>query len=541
MPRIVFKALLAGMLCCFFVLSAQNVSAQSSEIKPDEPAVEKLPTAPTEQSESDQAVPQSVDLEGIDLLDPAIRDALEAREAADKAIIDAVLQQRSRQTDATTDEPVLALPEAPDMDNLQAKGQAFLQQIFDWLKSPKFLAQIGAIILAFFLAPIIASQLRKRLFLFRDAPSEETRFRVPRSYIYRTRDFLRAAAFIGLLALFAVILKAIPTLGEDWLVKLCAGIATVFLLFKAIKEFVSNDLFRKLAIWILIPLALLAVFGYFDEFLSFLDNTPVIPMDPPVTAMTIVRLAFFGALFFWLGNFSNDKGQTAIRSQEGLDLATREVVAKLFQMILFVIVVVLIMSFAGIPLSGLVMVVSAIGLGIGLGLQPVAANFVSGIIILFDRSVRKGDFVVLPDGQEGYVEAINMRSTTVETTDGKDIMVPNTTFIENTYENWTHTDPAQRYEVYFGVSYDTDIDKLEEILIPAIAAYPKVLMKPEEPDLELREFGEFSIKFAIEFWVSGIDDGENKFTSDLNYIVWRTLKENGITMPLPQREIRTVK
>lgn len=134
-----------------------------------------------------------------------------------------------------------------------------------------------------------------------------------------------------------------------------------------------------------------------------------------------------------------------------------------------------------------------------------------------------------------------MRSTTIETTDGKDIMVPNTTFIENTYENWTHTDPAQRYEVYFGVAYDTDIDKLEEILIPAIAAYPKVLMKPEEPDLELREFGEFSIKFAIEFWVSGIDDGENKFTSDLNYIVWRTLKDNGITMPLPQREVRNLK
>ena len=192
-------------------------------------------------------------------------------------------------------------------------------------------------------------------------------------------------------------------------------------------------------------------------------------------------------------------------------------------------------------MGGLVVIFSAMSLGIGLGLQPVAANFVSGMILLFDRTVRVGDFVVLPDGQEGHVDAINMRSTIVETTDGKDIMVPNTTFIENAYENWTHKDPRQRYEVYFTVSFDTDIDTLEDILIPAILEHPSVLQEPEEPDLELREFGDYGIKFAIEFWCSGIDDGPNKFTSDLNFIVWRTLKKHNIEVPFPQHVIRTVK
>jgi len=97
-------------------------------------------------------------------------------------------------------------------------------------------------------------------------------------------------------------------------------------------------------------------------------------------------------------------------------------------------------------------------------------------------------------------------------------MVPNTTFIENSYENWTHKDPRQRYEVYFMVDFDTDIDALEDIIIPAVSAHPSVLQEPEEPDLELREFGENGIKFAVEFWCSGIDDGPNKFTSDLNFI-----------------------
>ena len=187
------------------------------------------------------------------------------------------------------------------------------------------------------------------------------------------------------------------------------------------------------------------------------------------------------------------------------------------------------------------MVFSAIGLGIGLGLQPIAANFVSGLIILFDRSVRVGDFVVLPDGQEGFDEAINMRNTVVETTDGKDIMVPNTQFTEDAYENWTHKDPRQRYEVHFTVAYDTDLDALEDILIPAVLEHHQVLREPEMPDLEFREFGDNGANMAIEFWADGIDDGPNKFTSDVNFIVWRTLRDNNIEIPFPHRVIQNKK
>lgn len=120
-------------------------------------------------------------------------------------------------------------------------------------------------------------------------------------------------------------------------------------------------------------------------------------------------------------------------------------------------------------------------------------------------------------------------------------MVPNVTFIEDTYENWTHSDPRQRYEVYFSVSYDTDLDTLERIVIPSVSKHPLVLQEPEKPDLELRDFGDFGINFAVEFWCDDIDDGKNKFTPDLNFIIWRLLKKHGITMPLPQREVRILK
>ena len=482
----------------------------------------------------------------IDLNDPALIEALEAREKADRAIAEAVAAQKAEQDSEKT----VAQEEAPakksfiptSAEDVKALGKTILDKIMGWLTSISFLAQVGAIVIAYLLSPLIAKSLRKKIFLFNQAPAEETKLKVIRDYIYRSGEFLRAAILVLLLALLAAILKAVPAAGQDWLVKLAQGLAVVFLLFKAIKTFIPNELVRKIATWVLIPLAVLAVFGYFDDLKAFLKGAELMRMgDTPITLMTVVQLGIFGGIFFKLGGILNNKGQTAIRSQESLDSSTVEVVSKIFQILLFGIIFIMVMGAAKVPMSGLVMIFSAMSLGIGLGLQPVAANFVSGMIILFDRSVRVGDYVSLEDGAEGFVEAINMRSTTVETTDGKDIMVPNTTFIENAYENWTHKDPRQRYEVYFTVPYDTDIDKLEDIIIPVFTNHPSVLQEPEEPDLELREFGPSGINFAVEFWCSGIDDGPNKFTSDLNFAVWRVLKKNNIKMPLPQTEIRMLK
>jgi len=538
MPKNIRFIVAAIVICVFQFLWTPSSIAQTSENSDaaqhtEQTLAQDPETVPVDTvSEVDEA------LSGDERLLELARQKIEA----DKAYYEALSQSADPEeiTPAELDETEIEdKPSLFNPENMKAKAQEIWEKLLEWLKSPAFLAMVGAIVLSYILAPLIARILRKRLFFFRDPPAAGVKLKAARDLVYRSGNFLRAAIFVLLLTIAAAIVK--PAFGEDWLVKIAQSIAIVFLLYKAIKEFVPNDLIRKLATWIAIPVALITVMGGLPDLVNWLENTPIIPMgETPITAMTLIRLAVFGGLFFWLGNKGNAKGQDAIRAQEGMDAATREIVSKLFQMLLFAVVVILVMSFAGIPLSGLVMIMSAVGLGIGLGLQPVAANFVSGIIILFDRSVRKGDFIVLPEGQEGYVEAINMRSTTVETTDGKDIMVPNTVFIDNTYENWTHTDPAQRYEVYFKVPYDTDIDTLEDILIPVIENYPKVLMEPEEPDLELREFGEYGIHFAIEFWVSGIDDGENKFTSDLNYIVWRTLKENGIRMPIPIREVKNL-
>ena len=524
-------------------LSAQTAAPQTTEQVQEQVQTEAAP-APTLNAEAPQPRVQEAPPPSINLNDPAIQDAIKAKEAADLALVDAVLKARENaentQPEAEEETGVKAPSFIPkNAEEAKALGKKFLDKIIGWLTSPPFLAQVGAIVLVWFLAPILTKTTQKRVFLFRDPPAADAKMQTARQYLYRSREFLRAIWQVALLALFAVILKS--ALGQDWLVKIAQGLAVVFLLYSVIKTFITNDMLQKLAIWILIPLALLVVFGYYDDLTDWLSSIKLGQGEDALSAMTIVLLAIFGAIFFKLATYSNTRGQDAIRAQESLDSTTREVISKVFQILVFGAAVILAFSAAGISLSGLVVVFSALSLGIGLGLQPVAANFVSGMIILFDRSVRVGDYVVLPDGQEGFVEAINMRSTTVETTDGKDIMVPNTTFIENSYENWTHKDPRQRYEVYFTVDFDTDIDVLEDIIIPAVSAHPSVLQEPEEPDLELREFGDNGIKFAVEFWCSGIDDGPNKFTSDLNFIIWRALRDNKIKIPFPQRVVHMKK
>ena len=540
------------LLSCIFTLlflfgtdayaqtAPETASATTSEAP--EPAPEAADPAP----DTAASALLTAETPSIDLSDPALIEALDAREKADRAIAEAVKAQQATVNleTATSDEKASKKPSfiPTSMEDAKALGQKVLDKIIGWLTSISFLAQLGAIVLAFFLSPILAGSLRKRIFLFRDEPKEGAKLKVIRDYIYRSRDFLRAIMLVALLALSAIVLKAVPIAGQDWLVKLAQGAAVVFLLYRAIKTFLPNPLFQKLALWIVIPLAVLMVFGFYDNLIAVLKGTTLMTMgDTPITAMTMVRLAIFGSIFFYLGNFSNAKGQNAIRSQEGLDAGVREIAAKLFQIALFVIMFVLILSSAGIPLSGLVVIFSAVGLGIGFGLQPIAANFISGLIILFDRSVKVGDFVNMEGDQFGRVKAINMRSTTVATADGKDIIVPNTSFTENAYENWTHDSPLQRYEVDFSVAYNTDLDALVPIVRDAVLEHEDVLGEPDLPSVEFRTFGDSGINMCVEFWCMGVDDGPNKFTSDVGFIIWRTLKAHKIEIPFPQRVITTLK
>ena len=329
---------------------------------------------------------------------------------------------------------------------------------------------------------------------------------------------------------------------EAWLIRICQGVAVIYMVQRFVSVFVSSRAVVSLLTWVGVPVALLFVFGWLDDVTTFLDSYSFEVGNLRFSAYAITRTLFFGFILFWMGRVSNETGKRVIRSQPNIDTGTREVLVKLFEIALFTIIFLLILQVMGINLTALAVFGGALGVGLGFGLQQIAANFVSGIIILMDRSIAIGDFIELEDGRSGTVRELSMRSATLETYDGKDIMVPNERFITTSFTNWTHNNLKQRYPINFQVAYGTDLEKLFEIVRDVVASHPSVLsgdhIPVEEcPDVEIAGFGESGIDILVEFWMEAIDDGKYRVGADLMFMIWQALRDNGIQIPFPQREI----
>ena len=221
-------------------------------------------------------------------------------------------------------------------------------------------------------------------------------------------------------------------------------------------------------------------------------------------------------------------------------MQTRELAAKALELLVFAVVGLLLLNILGLDLTTLAVFGGALGVGLGFGLQQIASNFISGIIILLERSLKVGDYIELEDGRTGTLRHLNMRSSTLETYDGKEIMVPNEKFITTRFVNWTRADPRQRYEVPFVVTYDTDLHKLPKLIENAVSSHPTVLQEPEPVSCELKKFGDYGAHFAVKFWVNGIDDGPNNFTSDVHFLVWDALQKGKIKLATPLHQVSIV-
>ena len=332
-------------------------------------------------------------------------------------------------------------------------------------------------------------------------------------------------------------------IGESWLVRFFRGLSFVFLAWSFITHVSNSQVVVRMATWLGIPLAILYVLGWLDDLIGYLDAVSLDLGDISVSAYALIRTLLFGAILFWLGRVSSATGTRVIRSQPTLDTATREVIAKLFQIALFVGIFLILLQVMGINLTALAVFGGALAVGLGFGLQQIASNFISGIIILLDRSLTIGDYVELEDGKMGRLRELNMRFAVLEKFDGKHIMVPNEQFITTAFVNWTHYNEKQRYALEFSVAYKTDLEKMFPIVRDIVASHPKVLSGDdlpieERPDAEIASFGDSGINILVEFWMEGIDDGANRVGADLLMMIWTALRENGIEIPFPQREVR---
>jgi len=300
-------------------------------------------------------------------------------------------------------------------------------------------------------------------------------------------------------------------------------------------------LFSLVMIWGLLVIWLTAIWGFSQQGQSLL--IPYLLNGFTVGSLTIVPTYLLGGLlaFALLLNLSRYIKQRLIPRwlrHTRMDQGAREAVAAVTGYTGIAVAALIALSIAGFEMQNLAIIAGALSVGIGFGLQNIVNNFVSGLILLFERPIRRGDWIVAGN-TEGFVKSINIRSTQIETFDHADVIVPNSELISQQVTNWMLADRYGRVVVPVGVSYDSDPEQVREILLGIAGAHPLILKGHHTlpgPNVLFRQFGDSSLNFELRFFITQVDQRLNTI-SEINFEIFRAFRREGIEIPFPQRDL----
>src|SRR5437867_1728272 len=258
----------------------------------------------------------------------------------------------------------------------------------------------------------------------------------------------------------------------------------------------------------------------------------------PAVSLSLLQIFLLVALLvavFWISSRTKRFLFNRFLVNSGLDRALQYAIAQIISNVVLVVGVLIVLENTGIHLGALAVFAGAVGVGVGFGLQNIASNFISGLVILAERPITIGDRVEVA-GITGQVQQIRARSTVIRTNDNISMIVPNTKFIDSPVTNWTYGDPRVRFRIPVGVAYGSDIAKVREALLAAGGENPNTLKDPA-PSVFLKKFGDNSIDFELVVWSSEMSARPSRYRSDLNFAIDHKFREAGIELPFPQRDL----
>jgi len=238
---------------------------------------------------------------------------------------------------------------------------------------------------------------------------------------------------------------------------------------------------------------------------------------------------------FWFSSRTKRFLFNRFLAKSGLDRSLQYAIAQIVSNIVLIVGIFIVLDNAGIHLGALTVFAGAVGVGVGFGLQNIASNFISGLVILAERPITVGDRVEVA-GIVGQVQHIRARSTVIVTNDNITMIVPNSKFIDSPVTNWTYGDPRVRFRVPVGVAYGSDIEKVRAALIAAGKENQHTLQDPA-PSVFLEKFGDNAIEFELVVWSSEMSYRPRRYKSDLNFAIEKNLREAGIELAFPQRDL----
>ncbi|WP_457649766.1 mechanosensitive ion channel family protein [Profundibacter sp.] len=329
---------------------------------------------------------------------------------------------------------------------------------------------------------------------------------------------------LGLFPSRTYLLSIVGTIGIAWLVVV------------VIARFIHNNFLRRMVTWGAWTYAALYFLNLTTAAEQLLEQIAIDLGGMHLSLLMVIKGLVVTAVLFTLARTISIGSTKRIRNNKEISPSMQVLMVKFMQVILYGAAFFIGLKAVGFDLTGLAVLSGAIGIGLGFGLQKVVSNLVSGIIILLDKSIKPGDVISLGD-TFGWINTLGARYASVVTRDGREYLIPNEDLITNQVVNWSHTNDFVRLDIHFGTAYSDDPHKVRKLACEAAASVDRVLaMRP--PVCHIVGFGDSSVDYILRFWITDPTGGLTNIRGNVFLALWDTFKENGISIPFPQREVK---
>lgn len=398
--------------------------------------------------------------------------------------------------------------------------------------SPWFYLQLGLMLAGAGIAFAVGAAVRSRVDMTSLAMGWPAPFRLFMRVLVGSAS---TAVFAVLMTLARVMMLASTWPSRSYLLAVGAKLAFAWLIINLITSVIRNTFIVRLvslSAWLVVALSIL---GQLAPVVEALDSVSIVLGDLRLTPLLLIKLGVLLVVALWLTHIASNFVEGRITRTGDLTPSIQVLLVKMIRLGLMVLAITIALGAVGINLSALAVFTGAAGVGIGFGLQKIVANFISGIILLVDKSVKPGDLVTIGDSS-GRISAMKTRYISVAAGDGREFLIPNEDLVTQKVVNWTYTDKNTLVKVSFGTNYEADPRLVCKLAIDIAAAAPRAI-KSKPPNCILVEFAEAGMKFSLTFWIAD-PDGMDNVKSEVMLSLWDVFKREGIRVPYPVREIR---
>jgi len=342
--------------------------------------------------------------------------------------------------------------------------------------------------------------------------------------------------FVLVIAVFHAAMLEITWPSRSYLLGVAARLAIAWFVIVLLAGLIRNQFVYRMVAIFAWTIAALSILGLLQPTMAALDSVAVVLGGLRISPLLVIKTAVLLMLALWAASAAGDFLDKRVRSTAELTPSIQVLIGKVTRLLLITFAILITLSTVGIDLSALAFFSGAIGVGIGFGLQKIVSNLVSGIILLADKSIKPGDIISVGD-QFGWVTNMGARYTSVDTRDGREILVPNEDFVTQHVVNWSYSNKRMMLISRFGVSYDSDPHHVCQAAVAAAASVPRVLADPP-PVCYFEAFGESSLDFSVRYWIADPNEGIINVRAPVMMALWDAFKREGIDIPFPVRDLR---